>query len=100
MLQFQVSLPVGVTPRIIVAQPEIHVYPNPSSGSVTCSWKNGKSEFVSLEVVNLLGQVMAKYSLLGGQHEMKISIETPGVYYVVMKDEMQASVTKKVVITR
>ena len=64
---------INVTPLVGISKPiadqgaDLGVFPNPSTGSVLCSWTNDSTQFDKLEVSNMYGQRIRSFTLVPGQ---------------------------------
>jgi len=80
-----------------------NLLPNPSTNkeSVQLSIQTQKAEALSINIINLTGQVLQRQKLntLQGNNEMMLNIEnlTAGVYYVVIEGTENRAVKKLVV---
>lgn len=80
--------------------PELIIYPNPASGNIYISTGSGKSENVSISVVDALGKVVSTYSQFtkkSGTAKVEMNGAAAGVYFVTVTTSGK-SVTKKLII--
>jgi len=91
---FQVN--VGLTENAF--ENGMEVYPNPSQGNFTVTGAIAESEFVSVEVLNVLGQVVYTESLgeLTGEftHQVKMRNENRGVFFLRVTAGQSTAVQK------
>jgi hypothetical protein len=71
------------------------IFPNPSSGFVSVNVSDEFSLY-DLEMINLQGEVVARYHLIPGKSELFIS-DAPGVYFAKLKVKGDFKVLKVVV---
>jgi hypothetical protein len=79
----------------------VDIYPNPSSGTVTVNYSLPSKAFISLHIVNSLGQeTMLKENeeSQAGVHTQIIDNLSPGIFFVKLSSLNYSSVTKVIVI--
>jgi hypothetical protein len=70
-----------VIPQPFHKEPEIILYPNPSSGFVTVKLKS----LFSISIIDLLGKLIKEDDLQSKEHFVDLSNTTPGIYFVEIK---------------
>jgi hypothetical protein len=75
-------------------EPEINIYPNPSSSGMFTVRLGETVSPVEMEVFNIFGQVVHKGVLVGGLNDLNLSHLSPAVYFVRI-----AGVTRQLVIS-
>jgi hypothetical protein len=76
-------------------QNALTIFPNPSNGLFQLSANN--SDFINVEVTNLLGTIIKKSEIKNGSFELDLSNESQGIYFVRVSDNKGKSVVRKVV---
>ena len=68
---------------------EISFYPNPSKGNVFLNVNNLRNETIELEIVNVLGQIVLKDVLPGGEYSRTIdlSMYSKGIYLIKLSKD-------------
>jgi len=76
-------------------QPELNIYPNPSSGILhfTAPYSG------NVEVINLQGLVVSRFTIAKGQTTMDISSHASGIYFIRLASEKEARL-QRVVLTK
>lgn len=76
---------------IVTVKPseEIKAYPNPATGKITVSWKEGEARRVSVQLVNAAGQqvMTARITWQGTDQHFSIRHLSAGMYWLVLRDE-------------
>ncbi|MBK5285958.1 MAG: T9SS type A sorting domain-containing protein, partial [Bacteroidia bacterium] len=96
MVYVNVVSPVGI--RGISSEEAFSVYPNPATGEIQIATNRGQAAIEQIEIYDLLGVKVLKYSMQG-EYKAVIDIHTlpPGIYFVAAVDGANNSVTKKIV---
>ena len=77
---------------------ELQLYPNPSSGIIHLYFPNTQSQQVTIELMNLNGQVIYNNSIPVAQSVSSINLDIPrGIYFIKVIEKDKTS-TKKIVI--
>lgn len=68
------------------------VYPNPCSGKATLTASFESTQNVSVQIENLVGQVLVQANVLAqpGENEFALSIGSEGIYLVSLKTELRS----------
>ena len=74
----------------------ITMFPNPTNGKVSINNPSQKS--LKVEVLNLLGDVVATTDITGQQASLDLSNENKGIYFVRITNESGSRLTKKLIL--
>ncbi|RYD58272.1 MAG: T9SS type A sorting domain-containing protein [Sphingobacteriales bacterium] len=78
----------------------VNIYPNPTNGELVLDWGT-QNVNVDIMVHNTLGQQIIHDEVKGlSRKVMDLSKLTPGIYYIVMKDDNGNSGTAKITVSR
>jgi hypothetical protein len=78
------NLSVGNLPS---QQDGIHIYPNPSDGTITIATTNANDKIVAITVYDILGRVVLQQPLTFTNNQSSLKISAPsGTYIVELKD--------------
>jgi hypothetical protein len=83
-------------------QPEVYIYPNPTSGIVNCQWSNVDGQFVSLKLYDRIGREVLTVpveQMAAGQHTLQFDISglPAGVYFLKSTVGSQQSAVGKII---
>ena len=86
--------------KTIPAQEEITVYPNPAGNQVNISWKEGRGQKLSFQIVNTAGQNLISASVRLEGESMAIPVEAlaPGMYWLIARNEAGAVICKQAIL--
>jgi len=78
-----------------IPEPELVVFPNPTTGSTTISW--GSTSVSHIDIVNTGGQLVRHYGVFGKQ-SLKTNNLNPGVYFINIIDNNNNKTTNKLLV--
>ena len=99
VLRFKPSFVVSTPAPEAAEQISINTFPNPSTGSLTCTW-TGNARPDQLLVTNVHGQVIQHHSLSAARGQHGLQLSTQGIYFITFKSKSRTLATHKVVITQ
>lgn len=81
------TFPTGIQEPIATASGIVKLFPNPSSGQATIDYQLQDNSFVSLKIINSVGQIVSEKNIgnIGlGLHQVKIGTDnlTEGIYFI------------------
>lgn len=83
------ALCTGTATAIADNEPEnyLNLFPNPSTGNATAALTLENATTVAIEIYNSLGQLISSMAIAGqqGLNHLPLTINTPGIYSVVVK---------------
>ncbi|WP_370641058.1 T9SS type A sorting domain-containing protein [Flavobacterium anseongense] len=75
----------------------IKVYPNPAEDYLTIDWSNLEINFVSVSLINNLGQIIFKKSIDSNRNTISVDDLVKGMYYLKIESS-EGQLIKKVTI--
>lgn len=79
------------------------LYPNPANNEVTIQWSSDDTKQSSVDLINLMGDVVKKYEVAGvtGANSLNINLNDviPGIYFIKINDSNH-SVMKRIQVIR
>ncbi len=83
-----VNEPLEVT-KLYVEEEKVLIYPNPTDGEITVTWKNKYNHRLNMTIYNIIGKVVKKVQADPDINEISINLNgnSDGVYLFEMKDE-------------
>jgi hypothetical protein len=81
-----------------IEQSELSVFPNPSQGSVSISYKAAHQEQF-IEITNILGQPVRAFRINDFQGTIETSQLQTGVYFVILKNNGNSQLHRRLVVT-
>lgn len=86
---------------ITSAAPNLLIYPNPASNVATIVVEGSADEFMTLEILNTLGQTVAQFTVKSGiTMEIDLSPYAPGMLYLRLSCDGLPVATDKLMITK
>jgi hypothetical protein len=90
--------PVNTGINILVAENDLTIYPNPSNGAVTIAFTPMNKSTHSIEIQNVLGQVLYKEEVtdLNGQYSRSIDVQAfgKGIYTIHLRNKTGRSLRR------
>lgn len=79
-----------------IALPNIQIYPNPTKSSITINLRTHSLENATIEIINLLGEVLTSKKANQQQVIMNLSNYANGIYFVRFTNDIESSIYKVV----
>lgn len=96
----KISQFVGIEDETLAGEEEVHIFPNPTNGSLTVN-VNENNNFNKLEIINHLGQLMQTYKLDISQTSLKINTGKSlkaGIYFVKFSGQSNTIIRKIIIL--